>query len=528
MMLFRYKFCFYLHFFSFHCYNRTLKRNKIMIFLRRSNVAKDTQKKKEGKKIPFLCCLRLWQNFPVTFFGITLSGALVLSLFLTTRDTLQTQNEKYLRTLGEMATSHFSTDSFEDIDFSAMENGQVPKEVADTIRHIFEQGSDIYSFQILIKTRRPQELMVLFADQRFDRDRNGDGAISASEEVVPVGTLLPTEHNEWLLRAFGETTFDSKTTSDALGALRLVATPAFFLSDEYKGIVLLEIDQKQHLQNLSTIRWHAIGIFFGFVLLVILVSSFVAQQEHIRARLEQTNALKDEFVGIVSHELRTPMTVVRGFIEFLNQEKYGSLNRQQKSILEKIHRNISDLLHLVNDMLDIRTLEMGKMQFRQEPFLVSDFVRNVVQDFQVVCEEKKLSLDITHLDVANVFVFADIAKTREVLVNLIGNAAKFTPVGGNIELSFDSTLRSGFLVFSVRDTGVGISPEEQERIFEKFHQVENKELGKAKGTGLGLSITREILQQMGGEIWLTSELGIGTTFFFTLPLSHEPEKNSYH
>ena len=109
-----------------------------------------------------------------------------------------------------MATSHFSTDSFEDIDFSAMENGQVPKEVADTIRHIFEQGSDIYSFQILIKTRRPQELMVLFADQRFDRDRNGDGAISASEEVVPVGTLLPTEHNEWLLRAFGETTFDSK------------------------------------------------------------------------------------------------------------------------------------------------------------------------------------------------------------------------------------------------------------------------------------------------------------------------------
>ncbi|QQS58767.1 HAMP domain-containing histidine kinase [Candidatus Peregrinibacteria bacterium] len=486
---------------------------------------KRTPKEKERS---FIDLLRFWQNLPVTFFGITLSGALVLSLFLAIEDTLYAQNEKYLHTLGEMVSSHFPAELLEKLQSS--HNG-VPEDISEIMRHVFAQSSDIYSLQILTKTNHSNELQVLFSDHRFDRDRNGDGSISESEEAVPVGRILSIEQSDWFLDAFTETKVNPDIVFDALGALRRVASPIFSFGTVNKrtnAIVLMEIDQKYHVQNLNAVRWHFLGIFLGIILLIILVSSFFAQQERIRHHLEQTNMLKDKFVGIVSHELRTPLTVIRGFIEFFHKEKYGPINRQQKSILEKIHRNASDLLHLVNDMLDIQKLEIGKMQFQKQTFLVSYLVENVVQDFQVICEEKQLSLDITHLNDASTPVFADPEKTREVLINLIGNAAKFTPEGGNIELSFSKSLRQGFLTISVKNTGVGIPPEEQERIFEKFHQVENKELGKAKGTGLGLSIAKEIVRQMDGEIWLTSEIGNGTTFFFTLPLSYESQKNSHH
>lgn len=235
--------------------------------------------------------------------------------------------------------------------------------------------------------------------------------------------------------------------------------------------------------------------------------------------LVEANLFKSEFLANVSHELRTPLTAIIAFAEVLRRPSTGQLNAQQEEYLKDMTESAHELLGMINDLLEMSRIEAGRIELRPEAFRLNLTIERVLEVLRPLAENKDISLGFAGPGEID-WVVADEPKVRQVLMNLIGNAIKFTPAGGSVTVSV-SRLRSpepGVLV-SVADTGVGIRPEDQQLIFEKFRQVGNGPAGGGiRGTGLGLSLARHLVELHGGRIWVESEPGKGSTFCFTLPL----------
>ncbi|HTC31740.1 MAG TPA: response regulator [Bryobacteraceae bacterium] len=235
--------------------------------------------------------------------------------------------------------------------------------------------------------------------------------------------------------------------------------------------------------------------------------------------VERANRLKSEFLASMSHELRTPLNTVLGFSELLSEQTAGVLNEKQKRFLTHIQRDASHLLQLINDVLDLSKIEAGRLELHLEKFPMAVAVAEVLTSVRPLTAAKGISLD-SDLD-AQLTLQADRLRFKEILFNLLSNAIKFTPSGGRVWI--ESSVVEGSVCIVVGDTGIGISPEDQEPIFESFRQVGATTKGVREGTGLGLAITRRLVEHHGGRIWVESEPGKGSRFFFTLRLS-EPEE----
>jgi PAS domain S-box-containing protein len=245
-----------------------------------------------------------------------------------------------------------------------------------------------------------------------------------------------------------------------------------------------------------------------------------AELEMTNRELERANRLKTEFLASMSHELRTPLHTIIGFSELLAEELEGPLNQKQKRFVEHIHKDSLHLLELINDILDISKIEAGRLELRLEAF---DFTALVAESLASVrsLAEAKAHLVETALDVPTA-VEADRLRIKQVLVNLLSNAIKFTPEGGRIRV--EARVQDVFIAVSVSDTGVGIPVQEQDFIFDKFHQVGATTKGIREGTGLGLAITKRLVEQHGGSICVQSKPQEGSTFLFTLPLGSADRK----
>jgi PAS domain S-box-containing protein len=229
---------------------------------------------------------------------------------------------------------------------------------------------------------------------------------------------------------------------------------------------------------------------------------------------------KNEFISMVSHELRTPLTSIRGFITAILDGRAGEINEKQARFLS-IGREQSDrLLDLINDLLDLTSLRSDDLELDMGRVSVSTLVHQATEGIEPLAEEKDLSLEIA-IPGEIPHLWADEQKVYQVLQNLLANAVKFTPDGGEITLTAEMA-DSDAVRFCVSDTGVGIAPEDQERIFDPFYQVENVQTRKVGGTGLGLPIVKRIVEAHGGEIEIESELGVGSTFRVTLPVTKRP------
>jgi signal transduction histidine kinase len=230
--------------------------------------------------------------------------------------------------------------------------------------------------------------------------------------------------------------------------------------------------------------------------------------------LYESNRLKSDFLARISHELRTPLHSILGFSEVL-QGAAGLSDKQQRWV-GNIRTSGEQLMNLINDILDLAKIEAGKMQVSVGTFDVVDACEGVLTMFRPMAEKK-------NIDLRGVFAPAlpkarqDRVKVQQILNNLISNAIKFTPEGGRVLL--EAGVEGAYMVLSVRDTGVGIAPEEQELVFEKFRQAGTLMTREHGGTGLGLSIVRELSKLLGGEVTLQSELGRGSTFVVRLPLA---------
>ena len=239
-------------------------------------------------------------------------------------------------------------------------------------------------------------------------------------------------------------------------------------------------------------------------------------QELLRAKeeAERGSRFKDQFLSTMSHELRTPLNAVLGFSDLLADESYGPLNDRQRRYVEHIHTGGKHLLTLISDILDLSKIEAGRMELTNESLRVEAIFGEVLSVMRPLADKKSQSLSKNSQP--GFVVRADSVRFKQVLMNLLGNAIKFTPKGGSIELG--AHLAGGRVRVEVRDNGPGIPPTEQQRIFEAFYRL--REFGKkTEGTGLGLAITHRLVELHGGELTLDSEVGKGSCFYFSLPVA---------
>jgi len=239
-----------------------------------------------------------------------------------------------------------------------------------------------------------------------------------------------------------------------------------------------------------------------------------AELGRLYKQVETANQHKSEFLANMSHELRTPLNAIIGFSEVLSERMFGELNEKQAEYIGDILSSGQHLLSLINDILDLSKIEAGRMELEFSDFDLPSTIEQTV----MLVRERAVRRGITvgrAIDERLGSIRADERKVKQVLLNLLSNALKFTPEGGKIDVR--AAVNDGVAEISVTDTGVGISPEDQEAVFEEFRQVGSASK-KVEGTGLGLAISRRFIALHGGKIWVTSQVGTGSTFAFTLPL----------
>ncbi|MBP2029657.1 PAS domain S-box-containing protein [Methanohalophilus levihalophilus] len=231
---------------------------------------------------------------------------------------------------------------------------------------------------------------------------------------------------------------------------------------------------------------------------------------------EEANRTKSEFLANMSHELRTPLNSIIGFSQLLKNENYGELNEKQAKYISNVLGSGKHLLELINNVLDLSKIESGKMDYTPQLMNISELIIETISQMEPLAKSKSISLDFT-LDYDELEICADRLKLKEVLYNLLSNAIKFTPDYGKI--CVNSRIDNDELKVLISDSGIGISPENLNTIFDPFRQVESSTSRNYGGTGLGLALVRKYVEMHGGEIWVESEVGKGSTFTFTVPLN---------
>ena len=236
-------------------------------------------------------------------------------------------------------------------------------------------------------------------------------------------------------------------------------------------------------------------------------------------QLEVASQHKSQFLANMSHELRTPLNAILGYTELILDDIYGETPAKMRGVLERVQRNGKHLLGLINDVLDLSKIEAGQLTLALADYSLKDVVHSVFVAVESLADEKKLALRI---EVPNNLPTGrgDERRLTQVLLNLVGNAIKFTDQG---EVAIKASATNGAYTLSVCDTGPGIAPGDQAKIFEEFQQADSSATKKKGGTGLGLSIARRIIELHGGKIWVESEIGKGATFSINLPVKVEQQ-----
>lgn len=251
--------------------------------------------------------------------------------------------------------------------------------------------------------------------------------------------------------------------------------------------------------------------------------------QNTNKKLEKLEQLKSEFISIVSHELRTPLTAIKNSLNIILSGKSGELPAPMLNFLNMASRNVTRLAGIINDLLDLSKIEAGKMDFRFGEFSVKTPIEDVYATFLASAQEKNINLQIqTEEDLES--GYGDLDRLEQILSNLVSNAIKFTAEQGEIIVSAQKATREeiqkcptkltgDYVKFSVKDTGIGIAQEDIPKVFDKFQQIESALVRKVGGTGLGLSIARQLVEAHRGCIWVDSEVGLGSTFSFLVPLA---------
>ncbi|MBF0462003.1 MAG: response regulator [Magnetococcales bacterium] len=289
---------------------------------------------------------------------------------------------------------------------------------------------------------------------------------------------------------------------DVIGALRLGAWD--YLSKPLDSLLVLG-----HVVAKAMERFH-------------LIQENRAYQTHLEeevasrtSALQKANQAKSDFLATISHEIRTPINVVLGLTGVLLETE---LTAEQRRYAETMHHSGGALLSLLNDVLDFSRIDAGCFTLNDSPIFPCQIVEETANLMRISAEEKGLTLAVTVTDDIPAMVLGDGVRLRQVLLNVLGNAIKFTHLGKIAVCLTTHPQEPGALLFRISDTGIGVAAEYQQAIFDKFFQVDKGITRRYGGTGLGLAISRRLVETMGGRMWMESEEGQGSTFFFTMPI----------
>ena len=298
----------------------------------------------------------------------------------------------------------------------------------------------------------------------------------------------------------------------AAGAFRTVLSVPMLRDGEAIG--LIGLTKGAEVDPFTDKQMELVTTFADQAVIAIENVRLFREIEDKSAQLEVANKHKSEFLANMSHELRTPLNAIIGFSEVLIEKMFGEVNEKQFDYLKDIHESGRHLLSLINDILDLSKIEAGRMELELSTFHLPSAISNAMTLIRERAQRHGITLG-SELDPQLGEFQADERKVKQILLNLLSNAVKFTPDGGKVHVSaarVDSRVE-----VSVRDTGIGIAPEDQAAVFEEFKQVGRDALRRAEGTGLGLTLTKKLVELHGGEIRLESAPGKGSTFSFTLP-----------
>jgi signal transduction histidine kinase/HAMP domain-containing protein len=330
----------------------------------------------------------------------------------------------------------------------------------------------------------------------------GDGLDVSRSEIVPVivrnsQTDRRTSGSEFLRRhgliSFVQLPLVAK--SDVLGII------TFFKREEHE----FTGDEVEFLTTLA-----------GQAAIAICNALLYERSTEQALELEKAGKLQADFSAMIVHDLRSPLSTVINIAEMMGDGMWGDLNDEQKDWNSRVKKTATDLVALVSDFLDLSKLEAGRVQLSRAPTDVTALVRKATENFGPLAKSKNVVLNY-EADTSLPAIDADARRLDQVLNNLVSNALKFTAEGGTIQIYARRDPRNG-IVIRVRDSGVGISPDEIANLFQKYQQSTSGKTSQHKGTGLGLVISKMIVEAHGGKIWVESEQGKGATFVFTLPV----------
>jgi signal transduction histidine kinase len=298
----------------------------------------------------------------------------------------------------------------------------------------------------------------------------------------------------------------------------------------YRAVLVVPLLGREHIIGVLTVRRKEPGAFAQNT--VDLLKTFAAQSvlaiqnAHLFSeigdksrQLEIASQHKSQFLANMSHELRTPLNAILGYTELILDNIYGETPEKMRAVLERLQSNGKHLLGLINDVLDLSKIEAGQLTLELADYSLKDVVQTVFTAVESLATTKALALTLD-LPADLPAGRADARRLAQVLLNLAGNAIKFTDQG---EVRIAANASDGWFTVAVRDTGPGIAPSDQAKIFEEFQQADSSATKKKGGTGLGLSIAKRIVEMHGGRIWVESEVAKGSRFAFTIPVRVEQQ-----
>ena len=421
---------------------------------------------------------------------------------LETRTQQLTQSVEELRALGEVSRVLSSTLNLETVlntiasraaELTGMEGASM-----------FEYDEAREEFNLHTSYRVPDEVA---ASLRSSRIRKGEGAL---------GRLALTPEPVQIVDIADEASYQSRVRNMLVrrGWRSLLAVPLLRENRLLGGLVVnRSVPGPFPAEVIELLK-----TFATQSALAIQNARLFREIEQKSRELESASRHKSEFLANMSHELRTPLNAIIGFSEVLSERMFGDVNEKQAEYLGDILESARHLLALINDILDLSKIEAGRMELEAASFDLPTAIDNTLVLVRERAQRRTIDLART-IDERLGVVVADERKVKQVLLNLLSNALKFTPEGGRIDVS--ARAHDGVAEISVHDTGIGIAAEDQEAVFEEFRQVGTARK-KAEGTGLGLAISRKFIELHGGRIWVKSEPGTGSTFTFTLPLKPAP------
>jgi signal transduction histidine kinase len=371
---------------------------------------------------------------------------------------------------------------------------------------IYEYDEAREQFYLHATDKLPEELVELLRATPIRRGEGAMGQLAATGEPVQISDIAD------------ESVYQSRVR-------------AILIRLGYRSVLAVPLLRENHLLGGLVVNRTSTGEFTPQV--IDLLKTFATQSalaiqnarlfreiEDKSRQIETASRHKSEFLANMSHELRTPLNAIIGFSEVLAERMFGEINDKQAEYLADILESGRHLLSLINDILDLSKIEAGRMELEPTTFDLPTAIESTLILVRERAHRRGITLGRT-LDPRLAMIRADERKVKQVLLNLLSNALKFTPEGGRIDVRAD--MQDDETEISVTDNGVGIASEDQEAVFEEFRQV-GTAAKKVEGTGLGLAISRKFIELHGGRIWVKSQVGSGSTFAFTLPLTIDPPR----